>query len=132
MLDTSLTIIQANLNKSRLATESILEIGIKEKADIILVQEPWLITENGSYIRSITHLGYIQLLPPCQTTIRPRTITYIRRGLTIETTQLAIDDPDIQVLQLKDKGGYLLQIINVYNERDRQGVWTTHRALLQL
>ena len=37
MLDTSLTIIQANLNKSRLATESILEIGIKEKADIILV-----------------------------------------------------------------------------------------------
>ena len=40
MLEVPIRIIQGNVNQSSQATETILELGVSEKADIILLQEP--------------------------------------------------------------------------------------------
>ena len=46
MLDTPLQILQANVNKSLQATETILDLRIRS-ADLILIQEPWIIQDQG-------------------------------------------------------------------------------------
>ena len=46
MLITLLRIMQANANRSIAATESILKLGIREKADLISIQEPWLLYDK--------------------------------------------------------------------------------------
>jgi hypothetical protein len=52
MLGSSIKILQVNLNRSAPATESALETAIELKADLIVIQEPW-VTDNNT--RSIAH-----------------------------------------------------------------------------
>jgi hypothetical protein len=42
MISTSIRVLQINLNRSQLATESTLQLALESKVDLILVQEPWL------------------------------------------------------------------------------------------
>ena len=43
MISSNIRILQVNLNRSSLATESALQIAIELKVDLLVVQEPWLI-----------------------------------------------------------------------------------------
>ena len=66
MIDTTIRIVQANLNRSIEATETALEIAVKENVDILAIQEPWMLHKEGKgYIRSIAHSAYQILLPTC-------------------------------------------------------------------
>jgi hypothetical protein len=42
MISSSIRVLQINLNRSQPATESALQLALESKADLILVQEPWL------------------------------------------------------------------------------------------
>lgn len=132
MLEHTLHTIQANVNRSIQATETLLDLACYKNIDILLLQEPWLLRDQGKEYkdtRSIAHIGYNQLLP--QTTshsIRPQTLTYVRKGLRCQVTQTHLNDGDIQSLLIKDKVGQI-QILNVYNEKDTSKIWTIERCL---
>lgn len=130
MIDIPLRIIQANLNRSAEATESALELGIREKSDLIMVQEPWMLRDQSqSYLRSIAHSAYQMIIPKHNPQTRPRVLAYAKRSLNVQITPHDLDDPDIQSLIVQDTKGKRLQIINVYNEKDQGGHWTLDRAL---
>ena len=42
MISTTFKVLQVNLNRSQIATESTLQLAIEAKVDIVVVQEPWL------------------------------------------------------------------------------------------
>jgi len=140
MLDTTIRIVQANLNRSIEATETALDIAVKENVDVLAIQEPWMLYEEGKgYTRSIAHSAYQALLPTCTRDVRPRTLLYTRRTLPIQLTQLSLGDPDIQVVDLQAGSGEKLRLINVYNEKDSNvirgevhqvGKCTTESAIL--
>ena len=129
MLDTPLRILQANVNKSLQATETILDLGIRS-ADLILIQEPWIIQDQGQSSRSVLHSAYQPMLPRYGN-YRPRVIIYAKRSLlnSVELVPQDIQDPDAQGIIVKDKTNKSLQILNVYNEQDSEGTWTLERTL---
>ena len=50
-----------NLNRNSIATESILQVAIELRIDLVLVQEPWVIKEpelDYSTVRSIIHPSF--------------------------------------------------------------------------
>ncbi|KAF2206122.1 hypothetical protein CERZMDRAFT_4463, partial [Cercospora zeae-maydis SCOH1-5] len=102
------------------------------KADIILVQEPWIILEELGTARPILHPSFTPILPITKEGQRPRTCIYTRRNLEIEASPDPLDDPDIQSLYLRDSQGNKIQVLNVYNERDKNGNWTAERSLYSL
>ena len=55
MLSSSIKILQVNLNRSAPTTESALETAIDHKADLIVIQEPWVTDDNT---RSIVHQSF--------------------------------------------------------------------------
>jgi hypothetical protein len=121
MLDTPLHIIQANTNRSIQATESVLEYAVLNKADIILIQEPWIFRDKTlgyQECRLIAHSAFKMLLPPHDNNIRPRTLVYTSRMLQLQVNPQNLSDPDIQLLEIQDAKGAKLQLINVYNEKD--------------
>ena len=129
MLDTPIRILQANVNKSLQATETILDLGIRS-ADLILIQEPWIIQDQGQSSRSVLHSAYQPMLPRYGNH-RPRVIIYAKRSLlnSVELVPQDIQDPDAQGIIVKDKTNKSLQILNVYNEQDSEGTWTLERTL---
>ena len=103
MISTSIKVLQINLNKSSIATESALQLAIELKVDLVLVQEPWLVprdpTKDWSSTRSILHPSYTQILPIVQE-LRPRTLAYIARGFRPIVNLVPIVDPDILILDI--------------------------------
>ena len=130
MLDTTLRILQANLNRSIEATETALDLAVRENVDILAIQEPWMLhEEDKGYTRSIAHSAFQALLPQCPRDVRPRTLLYTRRTLPVQLTQLHLNDPDIQVVDIQSSSGKKLRLVNVYNEKDSNGRWTAERSL---
>ena len=73
-----------NLNCSAPATESALQVAIKLKIDLVIVQEPWLTqrlsdTIDYSNTRLVLHSSFSQILP-ANLTYRPRTLVYIAKS----------------------------------------------------
>lgn len=128
MTDTpNIRVLQINVNRSSLATESALQIAIEYKIDLVAVQEPWLVPrqpEDQTYtdIRSVLHQAYTQIFPKSNTSSRPRTMVYVSRTttMTINLSQDTPNDPDIQFLDLTS-GSETLKFINVYNQKDQIG-----------
>ena len=46
MISTSIKVLQINLNKSSIVTESALQLAIELKVDLVLVQEQWLVPRD--------------------------------------------------------------------------------------
>jgi len=135
MLDTPLRIIQANTNRGIQATESLLEYAVEKKVDILLIQEPWIFRNKTTQYKdccSINHPSFMALLPPHDNQTRPRTLVYTSRLLQLQITPIYLENPDCQTLEIRDTNGARLQLVNLYNERDKQGVWTVDRCLYQL
>ena len=78
MISNSLKVLQVNLNRSSIATESALQIAIELGVDLVAVQEPYILL-NNSLPRSINHPGFIQILP-ADVSPRPRVLVYIARS----------------------------------------------------
>jgi hypothetical protein len=55
---------------------SCLEIAFKANIDFILIQEPWITSDN---IGTISHSAYIGILPPRKEGIRPRVVIFVRK-----------------------------------------------------
>lgn len=134
MLEKSLRIIQANLNRSPQATETTLERGIREKADLILIQEPWIIVEDEqegySDARSISHPNYRQILPD-NLRQRPRVLLYVSSSLAYEVNLIQTNDSDLLSASVID-GRETIQVVNLYNEKNEEGIRTIERALYSL
>ena len=126
----NIKILQHNTAKNQLILETILEIGIKEKADILLIQEPRIYNSNSS----IRHPSYINILPYKD---NPRVSIYIRKesNIRFHLRLDLIDDPDLLILEINNKNIQPFYIINLYNElRDynNKKERTIERALIPL
>ena len=124
---TDMRVLQINLNKNQIATENALQLAVELNINIIAVQEPWLIprqplTLDYTNTRSIQHNGFIQIFPKFPAQHRPRTMVYASRRLQdrIKLANHSPQDPDIQILELKD-GSSQIEIINIYNQDDQAG-----------
>lgn len=125
MVASPIHIISINLNKSQPATENALQIAVESKADLILVQEPYLNgpsrnRDDWSNATSTIHSSYTQIFPRHDSGLRPRTVTYVSRTFrpTVSLSTNSPSDPDIQILEISDKHSKL-QVINIYNQDDQ-------------
>lgn len=126
MISSTLKILQVNLNRSQIATESALQIAIETKVDLVLVQEPWfynpraLASFENSY--STQHPSFTQLLPRNRV-LRPRVLVYVSKGLRplASVATSSPTDPDILIIDIVE-GNSKIQILNIYNEADQSGV----------
>ena len=121
-----LAFIQHNTNRSSPAKYSILQMACENNTDIVLIQEPSVVKDrrDGNFF-CISYLSFhlITLVPPQTTntiTIRPWTLTYIRKNIDLEFTLCynLCNDPDMQIIELVDKIQRFF-IINIYNEKKR-------------
>ncbi|KIM94776.1 hypothetical protein OIDMADRAFT_45689 [Oidiodendron maius Zn] len=130
MLSSSLKILQVNLNRSGPATESALQTAIELRADLIVVQEPWVIRDNT---RSIAHQSFTQILP-LSNGLRPRTLVYLSKAFRplVSLATTSPKDPDLLVVDIQE-GSTKIQLLNVYNKADqvREGLRTLDRCLLR-
>jgi Reverse transcriptase (RNA-dependent DNA polymerase)/Endonuclease-reverse transcriptase len=127
MISSSIKVLQVNLNRSAPATESVLQIAIELKIDLIIVQEPWVTlrpTGTIDYLdtRSVLHPSFSQILP-ADLTYRPRTLVYIAKGFKplVTITSTSPKDSDLLIIDIIE-GYSKIQLLNIYNEADQSGV----------
>ena len=123
----SIRVLQINLNRSNIATESALQLAIEFNIDLIAVQEPWLIprqSTNPDYtdVRSVSHSAFLQIFPNNNKSQRPRTMVYISHKKTsrVKLSPASPKDPDIQTFDISDEAGSY-QLINLYNQKSLTG-----------
>ncbi len=125
-----------NLNQSNLATESALQIIIKLKVNLLVIQEPWLIqtlNQDQDYTNTWLTLysSFIQILL-ANRSHRPCTLVYISSTFCLLVSLAAIlpTDPDLLVLDII-KGKSKIQLLNVYNKDSQSGngPWTLEQVL---
>jgi hypothetical protein len=105
-ISSSIKILQVNLNRNSIATESTLQVAIELQVDLILVQEPWVTKDpelDYSTARSTLHPSFTQVLPLTKE-LRPRTLAYIAKGFRPEVNLVLVEDPDILILDILEKG----------------------------
>ena len=107
----NINILQYNTAKNSLIQETILEIGLERKADIILIQEPRIYNSRNS----ISHPAYNLLIPYKN---NPRVLIYIKKNIPIRSFIRLdlVDDPDLLLIEVIIKGIQPFYIINIYNE----------------
>ena len=134
-LNTSIKVLQVNLNRSALATESALDLAVGLGVDIIAVQEPWVFPKlDGDYTttRLVIHQGYTQILP-YYGSLRPRTLFYIAKA-SLALANIATEspqNPDYLILDINTRDSRV-QVINIYNQKhlNKSGIYTINRELL--
>lgn len=138
MLEHPFRIIQANLNRNQAATETVLDIAVREKADIVAVQEPWLLRDNDKGYkgtRSTAHQAFNQIILPLHDpSTRPRTMLYVSTRTLLDVSPILEDtnDGDLLPFTISDRRGGKVQVVNLYNEKDQEGQKTIDRALYSL
>ena len=111
--------------------QSCLEFA-KGKADIVLLQEPWISLENTT----ITHPAFTSIIPLIKN--RPRVLTFIskeNKGIKCTPRPDVLQDSDLQVLSLLASGLEEILLLNIYNEKsleDNQNIYTVERVLSQV
>ena len=107
----NINILQHNTAKNSLIQETILEIGLERKVDIILIQEPRIYNSRNS----ISYLAYNILIPYKN---NPRVLIYIKKNIPIRSFIRLdlVDDPDLLLIEVNIKGIQPFYIINIYNE----------------
>ena len=126
-----LSIIQHNLGKSLSAQYSLFQIGIKRKADILVIQEPYI---NRKSKQPLRHQGYTMIIPPTTNNTHPRVAIYIKNISTINYLH-RLDlktDTDSIILEIQQPGFLPFLLINIYNEKDINRVYTLERLLPNL
>jgi Endonuclease-reverse transcriptase len=137
-MNSSTKVLQVNLNRSSIATESALQVAIELKVDILVVQEPWLApnTSQADYTttRSVLHSAFYQILP-ADLSLRPRTLIYVAKNYTpiVNIASISPKDPDLLIIDIKE-GNTCIQLLNIYNKASQLGTSprTLERALYPL
>ena len=122
MISTSFKVLQVNLNRSAVATESALQLAVELNMDLIIVQEPWVIPgPDYINIRSVIHQSFLQILPK-DPRYRPRTLVYVSRSFRPLVCLAASSplDPDMLVIDIIEQNAKI-QLLNIYNESDQGG-----------
>src|SRR6478735_153045 len=126
---TPLSFLQINTNRSTPVMETALEIAVSKGVDIVLVQEPPVITQDSGY-RCLNHPTFHQVGPTVTSPQRPRVWTYIRRGIqNYEINALTSSDPDYMFLTVQDDQ-VTWTILNIYNQAPQEQSapgWTIER-----
>ena len=99
------------MNKSLSTTEHVLQLAIELNISILVIQEPWTISNNISGFRSILHPSFKQVLPNYGS-LRPRALFYVLDSISTALAPNSPQDPDCIILDLVE---YNTQLINVYN-----------------
>ena len=90
-------------------------------ADIVIIQEPWMGTnQNPPSFYTISHPSFTLLLP--QTPHCPRTATYVTTTnpyLKVIPQPHLCNDEDIQILNISTPSIKPLFLFNIYNEKPR-------------
>ena len=118
-------LIQHNANRQEAAHHSVLQQGLENAADIILLQEPYCPKVEGVYI-GLQHSAYNLVIPIDNTALsaipaRPRVLVYIRKASNLEYTPRydLFNDLDMQAIEVIGLETFL--IYNIYNEKERDG-----------
>ena len=123
-----LQFLQHNVNQQPEAQLSVLETALKNKVNIVFLQEPSF-PQNPTTIRDFSlcfqHPSYIPVIPIPASDLskipgRPKVITYIRKTIGIEWNpqyNLALD-PDFQIIEFFGLEPFLA--LHVYNEKVRR------------
>ena len=72
-------IMQHNTARNPNVMYSCLEIAKESIADFVLVQEPWIETDDNNVVYTISHPSYHCILPNIVNNIRPRVLIYARK-----------------------------------------------------
>lgn len=115
-----LKLLQINVGKGGTNHESALTRAFEEKIDILLIQEPYLFSDLQRRITK-RHPSYECFSPTDDWSIRPRVLTYLRKGVGLQAEQLRplssnnIASGDLLFLSLKSASLQSILITNVYN-----------------
>jgi hypothetical protein len=126
-----LQLLQINTQRSNFKTHTILN-KTAGKYNILLIQEPW-IGEIGSGNRGLPAHKAWQPFIPIQSICTgdcPRVLTYIRHNRSDLKVTLRSDlalDPDFQILEIMQKPHTPIFIINIYNGKDTNNIYTIDR-----
>jgi hypothetical protein len=82
-----LTILQANVGRGATAHEIALTIANDSSIDILLIQEPYVFADRTRRI-SKAHPMYESFAPLDDWIIRPRVISYVRKGSGLQADQV--------------------------------------------
>jgi ribonuclease HI len=135
MISSNTRVLQVNLNRSLVATESALQVAIDLKIDILFIQEPWIIqsdsSDDYSTARSVSHPSFTQILP-VHSKLRPRTLVYVSKDYkpVVSIASNSPTNPDVLIVDISESGDKI-QAINIYNEKDLglEGGYTLDRFL---
>lgn len=123
----TIKVLQANLNRSSLATENTLHLALELGVEILAVQEPWLANfgNDHEYItrRSITHHSFTQVFPSITNKeLRPRTMIYILKNTLLQTSlwDQSPQDPDMMAIRIHGNGSDFI-LFNIYNQKCQTG-----------
>ena len=110
-----LTILQINVGRGATSHEIALSLANDSFIDIILVQEPYISTDRKRKITKF-HPMYESFTPLDDWALRPRVMSYVRKGAGLNTTQLRpCTSRDLIFLQIRTRNTLPLDIVNVYN-----------------
>ena len=129
-------ICQHNSAKGKDITQSLFEVSMQGKANLIFVQEPYVyfnaVTQSFT---TLTHLNYHLILPNINTGLKPRVVTYINKTSSYDISARTdlISDPDMQLFEFSSTLESFY-IIHMYNEKSSlEGVsQTTFQRFLEL
>lgn len=123
---TGFKIMQINTQRSAQVHATALEAAFQEKAHVVCVQEPWIMTDL-SREKTQSHPAYRALAPMPVWTTRPRAVMYIRQDIRSDQVYWGAPHPDLVVADVRMKENRSLRIGSVYNaglgsERMGEGV----------
>jgi hypothetical protein len=132
MISSTTRVIQVNLNRSAIATESVLQVAIELKVDIVVVQEPCLIPksqDNYTTTRSVLHSAFHQILP-ADLSLRPRTLVYVAKNYTpiVNIASISPKDSDLLIIDIIE-GNTRIQLLN--RDAKTQHLYAVHPTNLQ-
>jgi ribonuclease HI len=125
-----ISILQHNTWRKTHVMHSCLEIAIKSHTDFVLIQEPWIASDNTT---TISHAAYYCILPNSSNT-RPRVAIFARKQSKFtfcHRTDLTTDS-DIIIIDVSEPDIETFQIINIYNEKaldSESNQYTVERSL---
>lgn len=115
-----LRLLQVNVCRGATPHEIALEFANKQKYDIIFIQEPFISRDRQRRITKRIS-SYECFTPIDSWETRPRVLTYVRKGIGLQTYQLRPLPPqspaaqDIVFLEVRAPSGIKMLVVNLYN-----------------
>ena len=106
----------------------------RNKAEIVLFQEPWI---NQNDFTTISHPSFLAIIPKPENPqingsgTKIRVLTFIKKNIPVNITITLrldiINDLDVQILSISGINLKEVLLFNIYNERNIDNIWTINR-----